>query len=198
MFDTVSSIGWLLLILGFLLFANYCTNELGKNFYGYKWEETKIYDILHENTPEFHDWRGMNDIIPLVLLVSTFFIKNPVPLVKEFIGKYLLIMVFRALTMMSTILPKHEKCDPNLTWIQMIKGQCYDKVFSGHMSFVLLATLLYLREGFISVPTFLALNIAEFSSIVLTRSHYTVDVILAIFITYLVYDGDYHIFQKYF
>lgn len=197
MIDSAGSAGWLLLILGFLLFSNYCTNELGKNFYGHKWEETKIYDILHENTPDFHEWKEVNDIIPITIILSTFFIKQPLPLVKEFLGKYLLIMSFRALTMMSTILPKHEKCDPTLTFIHMLKGQCYDKVFSGHMSFVLLSTLIYLREGIISIPTFLALNASQFASIILTRSHYTVDVLLALFITYLVFDGDYHIFKKY-
>jgi hypothetical protein len=198
MIDNAASVGWLLLILGFLLFSNYCTNELGKNFYGYKWEETKIYDILHENTPDLNEWKEVNDFIPIALIISTFFIRNPTPLIKEFLGKYLLIMAFRAITMMSTILPKHEHCDTKLTWINMIKGHCYDKVFSGHMSFVFLATLIYLREGILSLPMFFAINVAQFLSIILTRSHYTVDVLLALFITYLVYDGDYHIFKKYF
>jgi hypothetical protein len=185
-------------ILTVLLLSNYCTNELGKNFYAKQETEVKIYDILHENTPDLHNWREFNDLIVVGLIVSAFFIPKPFPIVKEFLGKFLLIMLVRALTIVSTILPKHEQCDPKNTWIQMVKGQCYDKVFSGHMSFVLLATLILLRENIISLSTFFLLNIAQFSSIILTRSHYTVDVILGIVITYLVYDGDYHIFQKYF
>lgn len=194
----LGEIAWIVLILSILLLSNYCTNELGKKFYGKQETEVKIYDILHENTPDLHDWKECNDIIVFGLVLSVFFIANPFPIVKEFLGKFLIIMLIRALTIVSTILPKHERCDPQQSWIQMIKGQCYDKVFSGHISFVLLSTLIFLRENIISVPSFLALNTAQFASIILTRSHYTVDVILGVVITYLVYDGDYHIFQKYF
>jgi len=116
-------------------------------------------------------------------------------ILKEFFGKFLIILLVRALTIVSTILPKHEKCDDNLNWYDYIRGQCYDKVFSGHISFVLLLCLIMLREKILSVPTFFAILTTQFASIILTRSHYTVDVILGIVITYLVYDGDYHYFQ---
>jgi hypothetical protein len=61
---------------------------------------------------------------------------------------------------------------------------------------VLLATLIYLREGILGFPAFLGINIANMTGIILTRSHYTVDIVLAILITLLVYDGDYHIFTN--
>jgi hypothetical protein len=63
------------------------------------------------------------------------------------------------------------------------------------MSFTLLASLIYLREDIISPLQFWATNIFEFLAIAVTRAHYTVDLIVAFVITYLVYDGDYHVFQ---
>ena len=155
----------------------------------------EIFDILWSVTPDLHEYGKYNDIIGVGLLISFLFV--PTTIFKEFIGKFLLILLVRALTIVSTILPKHEKCDDNLTWLQMMKGQCYDKVFSGHTSFVLLATLIFLREGIINLPVFFALNLGQITSIILTRSHYTVDIILAIVITWLVYDGDYHVFEDF-
>ena len=72
-----------------------------------------------------------------------------------------------------------------------------DKVFSGHMALTLLGSLIYYRENFISFSTFAFLNSLEAIMIILTRAHYTIDVFLAILITYLVYDGDYHIFTDF-
>lgn len=186
---------WIGVVFLILLLSNYFTHELGKTFYTGEQANSKIFDVLWAITPDMHEYHKYNDIFVVGLLISFLFV--PTSIFKEFIGKFLLILLVRALTIVSTILPKHEKCDDNLTWLQMMKGQCYDKVFSGHTSFVLLATLIFLREGIISLPIFFALNLGQITSIILTRSHYTVDIILAIVITWLVYDGDYHVFDDF-
>ncbi len=186
---------WVGIIICILLVSNYFTNQLGKTFYTEEQANSKIFDILWSVTPDLHEYHAYNDIFVIGLIISFLFV--PTTIFKEFIGKYLLILLVRALTIVSTILPKHEKCNDNLTWLQMFKGQCYDKVFSGHTSFVLLATLIFLREGIISLPVFFALNLGQITSIILTRSHYTVDIVLAIVITWLVYDGDYHVFESF-
>jgi hypothetical protein len=194
----VENLFWILAVILIIGLSNYCTHMFGKAFY--KKEENKdvkIFDLLWHITPDLHNYSIINDIIPVVLFIVFTLSTGSGILLKEFFGKFLLILLVRALTIVSTILPKHEKCDDNLKWYDYIKGQCYDKVFSGHMSFVLLLCLIMLRENIISVPTFFAINATQFASIILTRSHYTVDVILGLVITYLVYDGDYHILQDF-
>ena len=188
---------WILFLVVTIFLSNYFTHQLGKNFYEGKIRDGEVFDILHQITPDLHHLYGINDIVMLGLIVSFIFIPNNVSILEEFVPKFLLIMFVRALTIISTILPKHKKCESQLGWIQMIKGQCYDKVFSGHTAFVLLATLIYQREGIIGWPLFFALNIFNILSIILVRAHYTIDIILAIVITYLVYDGDYHIFTDF-
>ena len=37
----------------------------------------------------------------------------------------------------------------------------------------------------------------QITLILLTRSHYTIDVVIALLFTYLVYGGDYHIFNEF-
>jgi hypothetical protein len=73
-------------------------------------------------------------------------------------------------------------------------GGCYDKIFSGHTSFVTLATLNLLDARVISAPAFWFTNLLNAALILLTRAHYTVDVILGFVISYLVFDGEYRLF----
>ncbi len=186
---------WIFVALAVIGLSNYFTHLFGKTFYKHENKDVKIFDLLWSITPDLHQYSLVNDLIPVA--VFGFFLVTPQhpSLIKEFFGKFLIILLVRALTIVSTVLPKHEKCDDDINWYDYIRGQCYDKVFSGHMSFVLLLCLIMLREKILSVPTFFAIIAAQFASIILTRSHYTVDVVLAIVITYLVYDGDYHYFQ---
>ena len=192
----IDNILWLFALIAFILFSNYATHQLGKWHYEHNDPNGKIFDILHSITPDLQDYAVFNDTILVLTMISFLFVPNSVSIIKEFLGKFILIMFVRALTIMSTILPKHERCSSEPTWINMFKGQCYDKVFSGHTAFVMLATLIYLRENIISFPVFLGINLANIISIILTRSHYTIDIILAIVITYFVYDGDYTVFTK--
>jgi hypothetical protein len=45
------------------------------------------------------------------------------------------------------------------------------------------------------VPAFWIISALEATTILLTRGHYTVDVILGFLIAYLVWDGDYSVFR---
>jgi hypothetical protein len=165
-------------------------------FYDNDANNGKVFDLFHSVTPDLSDYKAYNDIIVSLTALSFLVVPDGVTLFKEFAAKFVLILVLRALTTISTILPKHEKCDATPRWSRLLRGQCYDKVFSGHTSFVLLATLIYLREGILGWPAFIAINLANITGITLTRSHYTIDIVLAILITLLVYDGDYHIFTN--
>jgi len=186
-------ISWSIAILAIISISTKITNYLGDNFYKGTSTHEDIYDIIHNNTPDLHAYEYVVDIIPVLLILSFFFI--PAGLFKEFAGKFLLLMLIRSITTVSTILPKHGDCKLESTWYSFLRGQCYEKIFSGHMSFTLLASLIYLREDIISPLQFWATNIFEFLVIAVTRAHYTVDLIVAIAMTYLVYDGDYHVFQ---
>lgn len=194
--STSSNTLWVLFLASIIVTSNYWTHELGMAFYDKTENNGKVFDLLHSITPDMSDLKQYNDIVVSAVALSFLFVSNGVELFKEFAAKFILIMVIRALTTISTILPKHEKCDATPRWSRYIRGQCYDKVFSGHTSFVLLATLIYLREGILGWPGFIGINLANITGIILTRSHYTVDIVLAILITLLVYDGDYHIFTN--
>ena len=179
-------------LLGLIMLGSYAVDEMGVHFYETQKIQNKIFDLVHESTPDLHRYEGWVNAIPFLILLSFFFLQNGFSLAKEFTSKLILIWVLRAFTLVTTILPKHEKCTRRWTWQNCFKGQCYDKVFSGHTSFVFLACLLFYREGVLPFWGLIAILALEIGLILLTRSHYTVDVLIALLITYVVNDGDYH------
>jgi PAP2 superfamily C-terminal len=180
-----------------VFFINYLTNIIGDSHYEQK-ENKHLYDIIHEYTPDLYKYRGIVNLIGGLLTVSLFIVPGGDNLLKELFFKFLLVLLIRALCIVSTILPKHEDCKAQYDLTFYLTGGCYDKVFSGHTSYVTLITLIYLREKIINLAGFWGINIFNMLAIATTRSHYTVDVILGFVITYLVYDGDYSIFTNFF
>ena len=122
-----------------------------------------------------------------LLGVISLFIVSTQTLTTEFLAKFLIIMLIRSFTIISTILPKHENCEDKFSIREFFLGGCYDKIFSGHASFILLLTLLYYREHIIGLVPLLGINIINCLLILATRSHYTVDILLAVFVTTTIY-----------
>ena len=181
--ENTATISLLILIIAL---SSYVTDELGIWFYEMSNSENKVFDLIHEFTPDFHEYGGIVNLIPLLFLGTFLFTKGN--LIWEFAEKFLLLIFLRSLTILFTILPKHENCSKRFRWSNCLTGQCYDKIFSGHTCLTVLAALLLNRGGYIPNWLGILFVMIEIVFILLTRSHYTVDVIFAIAITYLVYD----------
>lgn len=187
-------------LIATVLFGSYIVDEIGVYFYEkQEHTSTKIFDLIHEFTPDLHEHEVWVNVIPVIILISFFLLKEPsgFQLAKEFTGKFLILLFIRTLMLLSTVLPKHEKCTRRFSWKNCFKGQCYDKSFSGHTALVFLACLIFLREDIIPFWGLCLIMTTQISLILLTRSHYTIDVVIALLFTYLVYGGDYHIFNEF-
>lgn len=170
-----------LIIVAVIISSNYISHKIGSNYYK-KNTSNKIHDLLHDFLPDLYNYHYIIDLIGLAVIIPAFFYFND-SLTIEFLTKFLIIMFIRAFTVISTVLPKYENCDETFTFRSFFLGGCYDKIFSGHTSFILLLTLIYWREHLINGATLLGINFVNILAILLTRSHYTVDVILAVFVT---------------
>ena len=174
------------IIVGVIIASNYISHIIGSNYYKEN-KTNKVHDILQDVLPDLHNYHYVIDLIGLAVLIPAFFYFNET-LTIEFLTKFLIIMFIRAFTVISTVLPKYEHCDETFTFRSFFLGGCYDKIFSGHTSFILLLTLIYLREHIINGLALLGINFVNILAILLTRSHYTVDVILAVFVTTTVFN----------
>ena len=165
----------------------------GNSFYGI--QDTRIYDVLHETLPDLHKMEWATDLM-IALSVTPFLLKPNMSFLVEFIGLMLTINIIRDVTINMTILPKHEKCETSTDLRSHIVGSCYDKIFSGHFAFVFVLSLLYYSRGYITnVPALIALNVANAAIIILTRSHYTNDIIISFFVCALVVEKRLNFFR---
>ena len=169
-----------------ILVSNYATLKIGSQHYE-STDKFELFDIFHKILPDLHAYHYLVDLIGLFAVLSMFLVSNDT-LNTEFIAKFTIIMFIRAFTIISTILPKHQVCTDNFDIRSYFLGGCYDKIFSGHTSFLLLLTLLYYREHIINEFSLIGLNAVNILLILATRSHYTVDILLAIFVTTTIYN----------
>jgi hypothetical protein len=179
------NIVYFIIILVIIFASNYAVLKLGSKFYKDK-ESVELFDSLHYILPDLHTYDSIVDFIGLGAIISLFFVSNGT-LITEFLAKFTIIMFIRAFTTIATILPKHKVCDEKIGIRSLFLGGCYDKIFSGHTSFILLMSLLYYREHIITLPLLIGINATNILAILATRSHYTVDVLLAIFVSTTIY-----------
>jgi hypothetical protein len=166
----------------------------------------EVWDIIHMNFKNYSqynytkNWYMVLFAVPLIHKLVTDNIKSD--FFKEFILKFLIIIFLRSLTIMATILPKNTPVEVipdeygNLSLFdKTIGGGCYDKMFSGHFAFGLLLTLLMFKYEIIetnalNIGLFSFLNILHLFILGVTRSHYTMDMIVSLYVTLFVYNLD--------
>jgi hypothetical protein len=167
-------------------------------------EKDEVWDILHVNFNNYSkynytkNWYMVVFFIPLLYNISNISLE----FVKEFILKFLIIIFLRSVTITATILPKNTTVEVkpdkygNLSLFdKTIGGGCYDKMFSGHFAFGLLLSLLILKynvleTNIINVMLFIILNAVHLFILGVTRSHYTMDMIVSLYVTLFVYNLD--------
>lgn len=146
-----------------------------------------LYDIIINNIPDLSKYHFIINFIMLILLLP-FLVA---PKLKYFISifKYTsIILFFRAITTSVTILPSCEKqfCKLKCSWLNYIIGHCNDKIFSGHTSLSLVLVYLMSRYNLVDnnlLYFFILIQIFIAILLIVTKGHYTIDVLLGYFIT---------------
>lgn len=177
----------LAVIVLFIMFSNLNLNNIenkSENFY--KKNSKKVYDILHELLPHIPHFEYVSDIIMLLVTLSVIILDYK--LLYEIAGFAITISIIRAFFINATILPKNEIC--NIKYSSMIRGGCYDKIFSGHFAFTLLSSLILFKNDLINGAIFTMINFINGLFIILSRNHYTIDIIVSIFVVLLVYQNN--------
>lgn len=133
-------------------------------------------DVIHDNFPNLTKYEAWIDLIPaflgciVVALVVTGNFRN----IRRIVMTLAILLVLRCVCFSVTVLPTpFDVCDP------LAVGGCHDCVFSGHTAITLLfASVIYEVYPDMKWPL-LAYCILGSLFIVMTRSHYTIDVIVA-------------------
>ena len=186
----------ILFIIIFILFLvnNYNLNfieNIGEIFYSTKHEFPKVYDILHENCIHVDKFEYASDTIVLILIIILIILD--VNMFYNYLGFIIVILIIRIFTNMLTILPKNNLCITENGW--SFRGKCYDKLFSGHFSSVFIATLLLYKNNYINIILLVLINLINSLFIILSRNHYTIDIVMAFFVSLFVYQNNFNVCQ---
>jgi hypothetical protein len=155
-----------------------------------------VYDIIHSNFKDYtkynytKNWYLLVFILPIILNIY----KLNSKIIDEYLLGFCLLILIRSLMIICTILPRQNNCKVTKLKIfnKTIGGTCYDKMFSGHFAFGFFTTLLLFKNNIIDSTfsnklLFLIFNAIHFYIIGITRSHYTIDIIVSAFITIFVF-----------
>lgn len=142
-------------------------------------------DLLIKKLPDISQYRILTDIIPLLLILILLFKRPNINQIEDYLLCYMIIMLLRMFSMSLTIMPsiaceykKHQN---------IITGGCHDCMFSGHTSLVLLVLLILVTDYKYPKVICLIIGIMYSLLIISSHAHYSVDVVIAWYITFLVF-----------
>jgi len=161
----------------------------------------EIWDIIHNNFGDYSRYGYTKNWYIFIFLIPLLYLFKRVnrAFMTEFIIKLCIIILLRSVTIISTMLPRNNKTnsvddDYNSLSLfdKIISGGFYDKGFSGHFAIGLLLTLMMFKYNIVkmslwSVILFMILNMLHLFILSITRSHYTIDMLVSLYATLLVF-----------
>lgn len=142
-------------------------------------------DFFHDILPDlshFAKWRDY--ILPIVLVpLVCMSYSDSLWVLRHFVEGFMYITTLKAITIFFTFIPPS-----NLVCAEKKQiNHCYHQMFSGHNSLVLLLALLYSSVLSKHKYIFLAFTLTYSIFILMTRAHYTVDIIVSYIIVWLLF-----------
>ena len=141
-------------------------------------------DVGHELLYNLSEHVAIRDILLLLFFIPLFWVGPKKEFIKHGVEGFMYIITLKAITIFFTLLPpSNQECAKMRKY-----NHCFHQVFSGHNSLALLLCILYLkylpdngviRCGLVCSTVFYSLFI------IMTRAHYTVDVIVSYIIVLL-------------
>ena len=146
-------------------------------------------DMIVDNLPDFSEFMYLYDMMSLPPFILTLLYIKKMP-ISNLIRNLSIIFTLRGICILTTSLPKFESCKIDYRDIKsMFTGGCYDKIFSGHIAFII-TFILYLinyteQKDYKIIYYFYAI-LASLLSFV-TKSHYSIDVIISWIISFSIF-----------
>ena len=147
-----------------------------------------LYDMVHHNTRMVHTSPFILNSLLLAFWSPCWFKNCPSTLFSTYLDIWLTLMIVRSITTIVTALPPSKpKCDEKH---HPIFGGCFDKIFSGHTMTALLTVLVLYQFNIVSPSMYywwISLAALYGFLLVVSRDHYTIDVLISFVLTYAVF-----------
>ena len=152
----------------------------------YHKDQVPLYDLGHILLPDVKNHNNFMEILILVPVILIIYQGISDQLVNDVVIMSAIIYGLRLFTYNLTIMPSvycyHNKSDD-----QNMIGGCHDCMFSGHTSLFLLLMLTLIIDYKYNALACFGVSIMYSLLIIATKAHYSIDVIIAWYITVLVF-----------
>jgi len=171
------------------LLANYHTYTIGT-----QQNEPVLKDVFFDLLPDLSKYPYIRDIALVLCIIPFLYVHDKLPFILETWNLFLIIVTLKAICIFFTFIPpSNTVCHKNIQNKNaniIIKlnslNHTYHQIFSGHNSFVFLVYLMYIKYGLFNLNCLTILPVICYSLLILmTRCHYTVDIIISYIIVYL-------------
>lgn len=165
--------------------SNYYTYNLGTSAP----IQQPLFDVFHDILPDLSKWVSLRDIILPIFFIPLFFLRQGTlnQFMYTFVEGFMYLVTLKAITIFFTFLPpSNTKCAEK----RQI-NHCFHQIFSGHNSFTLLACILftkYIKDNKVLLLWQWIITFAYSFFILMTRAHYSVDIIVSYIIVLLLID----------
>lgn len=153
-----------------------------------KSDQNKVIDIIHHNIP-YIKLTYLSDSLVLAQTAVTAFVLDNQSLAEFFLIMGI-IQFFRCLCSVSTVLPPLKNYTDKYR-LGGLNGSGTEYIFSGHASYSALGAIYLYTKGFVNIFPLLVYNVISQFAIIVTRNHYTVDIVLAWIIVPLTWSNMY-------
>lgn len=162
--------------------ANYYTYCLGTSS---ECHERPLRDVLHDMLPDWSKYVYVRDVVMLFLLVPILLIKDKFGFFIDFWEVFMIVVLIKAVCIFFTFVPPSNPDCKEKKYL----NHCYHSQISGHAAFVLILAFLYIEYGLFSseIMKWIVYVIVFLYCVLIlvTRAHYTTDVISSIIVTWL-------------
>lgn len=147
--------------------------------------KNKIIDIVHEYFPPFQNsyFSDVGILLQIIYTIATI----PYSSLNEIFLVMSIVQFFRILCFSTTILPPLKRYNDKIRLFGL-NGSGTEYIFSGHACYACISFIYLYKHDIFPLYVLIPYNFITQFLVVLSRNHYTVDVILSWIITPLVYN----------
>ena len=161
------------------LIANSFSYKIGTDLL----EQSPLYDILHEILPNLAKYVYIRDIILILAILPILFFPKIWKYIPELWNSFMLVVLVKAICIFFTNIPSSHPSSKNPNIYDL--NHCHHSSVSGHSALFMILALLYIKGCFNVWIIWMSVFLYSLL-IVISRSHYTLDVIHGLLITFLI------------
>jgi hypothetical protein len=143
-----------------------------------------LQDVMHTLLPDLSHWVHIRDIVFTFFFIPIIYIHNKLAFFYDVWDNFMIIVLIKAVCIFFTFIPPSNPLCEEKKYL----NHCFHSSTSGHASLCLLLFLMYIKHGVFTNYQLQVYTIVFLYCllILMTRAHYTVDILQAIIVTTLI------------